>query len=285
MPSTSGTCRLTGAHGRYVRSHLIPKALTRPAIQGAPFIQAAPGRRPVRCFGSWFDRELVTREGEDILEYLDTLAIAEMRRLKLLWSAPFTDPPSDGTRAISEIVAMRRIRGVNGPVLRRFLLSLPWRAAATKRPGFEDIALRGDELEHLGDLVTGRRTADQDFYPVTLMQLLPPCEARNMAPIALTLPEVGEPGNPSSTLSGSRFYFDGLVANFQRPEPFATDTDGSGVEFVGGDTLVVGLIDFRSSFQKKNNDLVIAESNVAWPDVMKKLWLGRLGASMRKSSK
>jgi hypothetical protein len=72
---TNGVCKLTGNSGKFVRSHLIPKALTRPSVAGGYFISAGPGIRPKKSWSSWYDEELVIRKGERILADYDDWAI------------------------------------------------------------------------------------------------------------------------------------------------------------------------------------------------------------------
>jgi len=61
-----GTCRLSGTQGKLVKSHLVPKAFTRPEEPGLPLIQGRPGQRAVRRWDSWYDAHLVTRHGENM---------------------------------------------------------------------------------------------------------------------------------------------------------------------------------------------------------------------------
>jgi len=75
-----GFCTLTHRPGAFVKSHLLPEALTRSTVQGAPLVQYGEGRRPGQRWTSWYDAELVTRDGEDVLSALDTWAIAALRQ-------------------------------------------------------------------------------------------------------------------------------------------------------------------------------------------------------------
>jgi hypothetical protein len=85
----NGTCRLTGTKGKFVKSHLIPKALTRPEEPGLPLIQGGSGKRARKRWDSWYDSELVTREGEDILSALDDWAIRYLRSQTTLRDCDF----------------------------------------------------------------------------------------------------------------------------------------------------------------------------------------------------
>ena len=71
-----GVCRLTGTHGKFAKSHLIPRSLTKPTENGAPLLQAG-NREPIReRYDSWYDRQIVTQEGENILGRIDDAARA-----------------------------------------------------------------------------------------------------------------------------------------------------------------------------------------------------------------
>ncbi|KVD59127.1 hypothetical protein [Burkholderia ubonensis] len=70
-----GTCALTGEYGQFVKSHLIPRALTRLSRTGEKFIQSGIGERMARVPDSWYDLKLVVRLGEDILADIDDVGI------------------------------------------------------------------------------------------------------------------------------------------------------------------------------------------------------------------
>lgn len=81
-------CKLTKKTGKFVKSHIIPKALTKPEISGAPFVEFGMNyKQSKRCYSSWYDNNLVTREGENILSDYDDWAIRELRKNKLIWSS------------------------------------------------------------------------------------------------------------------------------------------------------------------------------------------------------
>ena len=84
--ASEGICKLTRRHGRFVKSHIIPAALTKPSRKGSYFLQMGKNERPRRRWSSWYDPELVTDEGEKYLEELDTWAIKILRKNKMVWS-------------------------------------------------------------------------------------------------------------------------------------------------------------------------------------------------------
>jgi len=209
--ATSDLCRLTGSRGTFVKSHLLPKALTRPSSPGSPYIESGMGRRPVRRWDSWFDSKLVTREGEDILSELDAAGIAELRRLKLVWSGRSdkdADPIPDFCDEISG-VGIRIISKIDVHALRLFFLSLLWRSAASKRPEVSQICIPAHRLEDLRRMLVERRHMPIAVHPFVLTQLTQVGDVHNHAPMAITMPPVMLNGKRSKPIPAFRFYFDG----------------------------------------------------------------------------
>jgi hypothetical protein len=216
---TIGFCKLTGKRGKFLRAHLIPRALTRAAAGGEPFIQGGRGSRPVRRWDSWYDPGLVIQEGEDILTALDTWAIAELRKHELVWSG------WGPTRALSTTLDLvpgtdwgtRIVEGIDPTGLRLFFLSLLWRAAATDRPEFADVTLPPDDLEQLRLKLLSNDPTPLSFYPTQLMQLYTIGETHNHTPITSTKTISSFGATPDRTIPIFRFYFDGLISPFSSP--------------------------------------------------------------------
>lgn len=213
---TIGLCALTLRPGKYVKSHLIPRALTRPEVPGAKFIESGRGEKPIYRSDSWYDSRLVIAGGEAILARYDTWAIAALRRHKLVWSGW-----PDGISRLDDLwgeldgasgLSVRSIEGLHGGRLRLFLLSLLWRAAATSRHEFSEISLPPDELEQLRMMVLTGTPEPLDFYPVTLFQHTTRGPAHNYSPVGPAFLRT-EQATPKITF---RFYMDGLVAHFYR---------------------------------------------------------------------
>ena len=77
-----GLCKLTKTSGKFVKSHIIPKALTRPTVRGNKFIQKSVTSAQslyIKRADSWYDQGIVTREGENYLSDFDAHAIKELR--------------------------------------------------------------------------------------------------------------------------------------------------------------------------------------------------------------
>ncbi len=211
-------CNLTKAKGKFVKSHLLPKALTRPSQPGAPLIESGCGRPPIRRWDSWYDKKLVTRDGEDILSAFDNAGIAELRKHGLLWGAvrAFQTAPRPDFLDEKTGVGTRIIRGVNTHAIRMFFLSLLWRCAASKRQEMKDISLSAERLEDLRLMLTENRHTPNTIYPFTLTQLLTPGPRHNLAPSADELPTWGVDGGMGDPIPVFRFYLDGLIANVVR---------------------------------------------------------------------
>jgi len=270
-----GICKLTGTKNEFVNSHLLPKSLTKPIVAGAPLIQAGYGRKPVRRWSSWSDKELVTREGEDILSDLDDWAIKELRAAKLLWSGwgPMTElgtlhhPVDDAGRGFRRVTISDPLR------LQRFCWSILWRAAATTRYEFAEVDLAIEDLERLRQAVISKYPIEAiDFYPAQLTQLSSLGPSHNFPPLAQvkTIPKYKE--MPERQIPIFRFYFDGLIIHFHR---HASD-DGYSANMtnmmVGADAvLTVTTVPAEISWQYANLQQVMAEAYRDWPEVLTKL--------------
>ena len=269
FPSRTELIEGTGKQGTFVKSHLIPKALTKPNVRGNLFVEAGKGLRPTRRFSSWYDSELVTREGENILREYDTWAIEELHRLKLIWSSwgPMVSlSTSDWTGVRSTGIGLRQLTCTDPAKFRLFFLSLLWRAAATSRTEFGEIQLATDDLDRLQAMVRDRDPGPLCFYPTTLLQIASRGPTHNFAPIAQ---------NDTSDIGGGamwrqftfRFYFDGLIAHMHRPVSDPKHSRNFGAFIVGdGHKLVVQTQPLDSSWQLANLEKAIVESNLQWPE-------------------
>ena len=263
-----GTCKLTGLNGILVQSHLIPKAVTRPAVSGAPLIQSGRGSRPLVRWSSWYDGELVVEAGEKILSDLDNWAIPELRKHKLIWSGWQKGEAELNAADFKKIpgteFGIRRIAGPDQQRLRLFFLSLLWRAAASQRFEMSEIELASDDFERLRGMVVSGAYEPLSFYPVTLIQIATLGEIHNHSPLARVkvTPAIGDV--PERQVPFFRFYFDGLIAHFERPMPNGVPAKEMGSLFIGQeDTLTVTAVTYEESFQRKNLEILQAEAAVA----------------------
>lgn len=210
-----GVCKLTGNVGPFVKSHLIPRALTPPRSDGEGFPQLGMGQRPSRRFDSWYDLALVTQAGEDILTEYDTFAIVELRRLKLIWQSwgPMLALSTTDWNAIpGSPNGMRRVIFNDAPKMRLFFLSLLWRAVESSRVEFAAVKLRPSDARRLRAAIRDGNTDLPDgFFPVTLTQMSTMGLAHNFGPVADIKQPVTIEGYTSKAQPIYRFYFDGLA--------------------------------------------------------------------------
>jgi len=269
-----GLCKLTGQAGRFVKSHIIPQALTR-ASSNVPLVQAGEGRPPVKRWSSWYDAALVTRPGENILADHDSWGVRELRRLRLIWSSwngrPALDAPIVPEHEDRPYRGYRVI-DTDAPRLRRFLLSLLWRAAETRLPDFAHIVLEEAEREALRQAVLQVTPAPPGLFPITLIQLSTMGLRHNMAPIR-DVKLVPRPAPlPPEELPILRFFLDGLIVYFHlnAPEGFASRL-GSLILGTTERTSVI-TIPFEESLQLTNMVAVAHESELRFPREIDRLF-------------
>ena len=189
----------------------------------------------------------MTRAGEDILAKHDDWGVGFLRNHKLVWSSwePDGSPIPDDDHGI---FGVRLIEGVDAGRLRMFLLSLLWRAAATKLPEFAAIQIPRDHLERLRVALTRSVLPDQDFYPATLMQFSTRGYGHIWAPEAHRMPVLDDNGAEVGTLPTFRFYMDGAIVFFRATTDFSIGLSG-GVGITERGQLFVQTIPFAQSRQ------------------------------------
>lgn len=257
-----GVCKLTGKHGKFVASHILPRALTRLSHSGDKVREAALGVRPQWRPATWYDDRLVIREGEDILEEIDAPAIEVLRKHKLVWSsfkcdAPFS--PEDLT-PFGEGVNLRELCLGSADELRMFFLSIVWRAAASSRSEFVDVQLAEEMLEDLRQRVLTRDPGSVWDYPIILDQLITRGATQNRTPIMedSNLPVNGTKGLAS--VASIRIYLDGLVAKVMLAKGLDLDRTAGGI-FIGTlDRSIILARPFEQSRTKENMIEVISDS-------------------------
>lgn len=267
--SREGYCKLTKSYGKFVDSHILPKALTRADGLALGLLQIGQGRKD-RRWSSWYDPALVIEEGETILSEYDNWAIATLRKHKMVWSG------WGPMQALSDVVPIpgvpwgyRIIKSEDSDEFKRlrlFFLSLLWRAAASDRKEFDEIVLPSDHLEILRKMVLDRVSEPLDFYPATLTQLSTLGVRHNQTPITITknVPSMG--GNPGWEEPAFRFFIDGLIIHFSRlsiEENAARDL--SPMQVGCANRLTVSTVPYESSSQAKNLAIVSLESELGKP--------------------
>jgi hypothetical protein len=271
MPSRAiGTCRLTQTKGEFVRAHILPKAVTRPERPGAPLIQHGQGERPKKRFSSWYDSQLVTSAGENILRDYDTFGIEQLHQNKMVWSSwgPMTSlSTSDFKRLPGLSIGLRSIALVDGPRFRLFLLSLLWRMSETSLPEFKECKLPATDRERLRNMIVAGDAGPIEFYPTSLTQISTLGIPHNLAGLSQA---VVYPGGLTSQIV--RAYFDGLIVHFHKPGLRTQDAAALGPLVVGNeDRMTIATIDYESSWERSNLVANVMESMRDWPDRMQKL--------------
>lgn len=269
-----GVCKLTGAVGKYVDAHLIPKALTKQDAPGAPFIQSGGGSAPVRRWSSWYDRELVIRAGEDILAEFDDWAIRELRKHKLVWSGwgPLQRLTESHNVIDNSPYGLREIKGIDPKKLRLFFLSLLWRGAATRRPEFSEVDVPPEDIEQLRQMLINKQPEPFRFYPITLTQLSTMGEVHNLTPIFQVKNVPGFGLSEDRAVPMFRYYFDGLIAHIHcRPFNEAYTTALRHAIVGAEDRLLVTTVTYEDSFERINLEALKIEAYRDWPHVIAKL--------------
>ena len=268
-----GQCSLTQQRGKFVKAHIIPRALSLVPPGDSAMVQTGEGSVPVRRRTSWYDKELVTRAGEDVLSNHDAAGIRLLRENRLVWSS-WGDAPSLGEALTTsgnrgQLVqvpgaefGIRRITSVDTRALRLFLLSLLWRAAASRLWEFVKIEVPAPELESLRLSVLTGRPELALVGSAMLVQHSTKGPSHNLTPFPVDLG--GDPGMDS--VPGFRFYFDGLIVHFFRHQPRPADLARFGNLILGSaHELLVPVVRYEASFQDQNLRKTIAEYRHNWP--------------------
>lgn len=264
----TGICALLGVEGPFAKSHLIPQALTGTEVPGERFIETGRGFRPIRRFTSWYDHQLVSRAGEQILSEIDTHGIAELRKHKLVWS---------GWKKESRLVAndyavhpdaetglgVRLIENIDIHKLRLFFLSLLWRSLTTKIKEFSHLENIGVNLQALGELLVKKSSGLPNYHPIVLNQMDTRGFTHNHTP---TIQEVEFPfENCVRKASYYRFYMQGIVAHIY-PEGCDDLFSNAPMSFIGGaEKLWVFTRRFEESKQYVDACEIMDDSARRWP--------------------
>jgi len=248
--ATHGYCKLTGSKGKFVKSHIVPKSLTRSEEPGLPLMESRPEGGVKKKWDSWYDKKLVIRKGEDFLSKIDNSAIAELRKQSLLWSSFERRLP--GLKRVEgiETHGFRKIIGLDPKPVWLFAASIAWRASVSTIPEMRWFKLTADEEAHLQKSILMDKPAYKKF-PVSLIQLSSQGLKHNHTPTLDTkiTPDLGQKGG-SREIQFARIYAEGLIFHLNRTA-FPIDELSNNSLFVGCDeNLMVTCIDFEASDQK-----------------------------------
>ena len=272
--SKVGVCKLTGETGRFVKSHILPRALTKPSRPGAPIVGAQRGTRPTRYWDSWYDDRLVILRGEKILAALDDWAIRVLRSRQLIWSSwsGLELRAEDHKRIGDSPYGIRTVSGFDTSRMRLFFLSLLWRAAASSRQEFHETSLPPENLAELRQRIIEGDPGSLDFYPISLVQLSTVGPPHNMAPIIRTTEVPASGDHPEQKFPHYRFYIEGLVAHiYVPPQSHQARKSFGGLILGARDELGIVTVTYEASYQDRALRQAIFEVERDWPEALAKL--------------
>jgi hypothetical protein len=168
---------------------------------------------------------------------------------------------------------IRKVHVSNPAMLRLFYLSLLWRAAASSRPEFADIAIPGDQLERLRIMVLTGEPNPIYFFPVQLVQISTLGTPHNQTPTASTRTLRSVEGSKEEKEPFFRYYFEGLIAHILRSVDDESAAKRLGSLLVGLDNEVAMItVRFEESFQKKTIDRILAYNDDNWSHIIEANW-------------
>jgi hypothetical protein len=223
-----GVCALTLEGGVFVRSHILPKALTGIGEGGKKATEHGLGHlRPKRRPPGWYDEALVTKKGEDILARVDNNGIRELRDCGLIWSSENSNSIAREVLDDSAGTGLARIYSKHPERLRLFFLSLLWRASASRVSSMEHHQLPEDNEERLRELTATENIGAPNEFRIYLTLITGERFPHNHTPIREAMEFGGR------QIMTSRIYLDGLIARL-------SDRDSSGFPFSESDAFDVG---------------------------------------------
>lgn len=244
----TGNCKLTKKTGQFVKSHLLPKALTNLHKSKKPRIQVDFKGQIDTVHDGWYDHNLCTKDGEDILAELDTYGIDELREHHLIWdswglSNKLSETTASGLQLDSNEEGLRILKFTEPLKIKLFFLSLLWRTAASDRKEMEEISISSEEIEILRLIIAENRRDLIDKFPITLVQLSTKGPVHNRTPY-ITEFDVEFNGSPKK-ITQVRIYFDGLIVRITLN---ATKDDITFVDSNDGTSTIV-CKNFENSYQ------------------------------------
>ena len=202
MRTLQGVCKLTGDEGRFVKSHILPRALTNIGEGSEKATEHELGlQRPIRRPPGWYDKELVTTEGERILERADNNGIKELRKIGLIWSSHRHKELRYEVYSEEAGTGLGTVRSEKPKRLRMFVLSLLWRAAATDNVSFQAFNLPSEMEQRLKQLLNADDPGQPEEFPTCFIPLVGSQFPHNQTPV--------REDKGAGTLS--RFFLDGMV--------------------------------------------------------------------------
>lgn len=255
MSKSNGLCALTKQEGRFVKCHILPKALTRPSVKGAPLHQSTQGRGVKKRWDSWYDPKLVTRDGEDILASIDDAAIRTLKRHRLVWSSWIVTAPNFQKWSFAmpdHSFRLLEVAPFSAEALHRFAVSIVWRSAASTLPDMSEVSLSPLLIEELRQTLVGERKLEPSFLPTSLMQLSTRGETHNQSPYLDKWKSPKSNDTPSKETDIVRIYLDGLIFHVHL-NGWSTNELYENPLFLGlAQKQIVPAVTYEASFQAEN---------------------------------
>jgi hypothetical protein len=243
-----GICKLTLRKGKFVESHILPKALTVLSKTGEKAMQVALKIPLKKRFQGWYDNQLCISEGEHILSQIDDKAIRVLRENLLIWSGWPTNVIELDTSDIvipaknnGQKYGFRVIKDLNWKPIKLFILSLLWRSVASEREEMDTVTIPGSLLEKLRIAILNYDSLSAREFPIRLYQIADKGFTHNRTPIIeeYTI-DFGFPiGIRNYTVC--RLYLDGLVA-YITLDPDENYLDSSQAMILGGSNETIVLL-------------------------------------------
>lgn len=248
-----GYCALTGSHGKFVKCHILPQAFTRPEIKGEALYQATRGMGERRRWSSWYDKGLVTREGEDLLSDIDDTAIKMLRKHQLVWSSwTVFRPHFDKLAPTLPDHGYRKVKIADASSIIRFALSVAWRASASSLPDMAEAKLEMKQEAMLKDFVLGEPIASTSPFPVSLTQISTVGTIHNLSPTIDEKQIFAFDASGDQFIKIMRIYLDGLVLHVHLSEIPHEHIAGNPIFLGSSDHALITSVTYEASYQYEN---------------------------------
>jgi hypothetical protein len=270
-----GQCKLTRKKGRYVKSHVIPRALTDLTLDKVARIQYGGGTdRPSLRFTSWYDEKLVIDEGEQKLAKIDDDAIKVIEKLGIAWRYfPLKAENVVRTQIDGTDFEIIQIQTAEQPVLKLFFLSLLWRAAFSSRPEFRTIRLDVLSREKLRKIINGELKPSLADFPcvLVLMTTLGPAQVDTPRRDRMAVPQLAPNIRPMEKIF--RFFLNGLIIHMGRKASDYRMAENWHFRNVGvSEKLTLIGRPYEGSRQMEEIDFLEEELETKWPEQAKKIF-------------
>jgi len=251
--SNFGVCALTGSHGKFVKCHILPQAFTRPEIKGEALYQSSRGRGERRRWSSWYEKKLVTREGEDFLSDIDDAAIKMFRKHQLVWSSWTVFRPHFEKMALTlPDHGYRKVKISDANTMIRFALSVAWRASASSLPDMAEAKLEMEQEERLKDFVLGEPIVGASPFPVSLTQISTIGMIHNQSPGIDEKQIFDIEGSDDKFVKIMRIYLDGLILHVHLSQIPQEHVAGNPLFLGSSDHTLITSVTYEASYQYEN---------------------------------